>query len=227
MIPNSVRKKNSSKKASQALDPGKVTRAQVKQIVRSMIDQDTEQKYHYTKVNPPSSNIHFGGTIASVSDMAQGIADTQRVGDQIIAESFQWGVSVCYDGTHTDLDCSKSSSTVRLIIFGWKPFFNVAPPAAGNILLFTGEECAAVSPYVHDGRNQFILYSDQTAVVDWMNQRHNFYGKVKLNQKIQFTTASTTAASHKLFYLLISDRDSSGACPQLEYLFTNLLYSDA
>lgn len=122
----------------------------VRAAVESVLTERSEKKYF--DYASQDQNISSGGTIfGALSAPAQGVADTERVGDGLRISSMQ----IRYQVT-----CADTTNVIRLVMFQWKSS-HVAAPAVGDVLqaYLPGPAPGIFSPYTHDSRaNMRILW---------------------------------------------------------------------
>lgn len=173
-----------------------VTKAEVKRYVQGT----REHKYFDTPFAVVT--IPRAGNVLELTTIAQGLLDTNRIGDNIQPTSLQ--INLLFSN-----DLAAGVATwIRFVIFRWKIDTNIALPALGNIMQNTpASTLAPLSPFNHDQRSQFeVLYDD-------LFNLDNVYGSVNkcykmllpLAQKeVKYDAATTTASGH-LYSIMISN----------------------
>lgn len=201
-------------------------KGQVKRLVRGR----TEMKYFYWP-NPttplPAAPTQVTTTPALTGvpfDIAQGTADTQRVGDAI-----QWASSFSLKYTWTIGD---STNIVRMIIFQWRDVSSILPiPDPANILIVGPSNAIDVhSQYNHDYRKSYTILFDQTLNLIGDGTAGNFpftiYTERSFFKKISLKKANKDVnyiggggqAKNRLFFIFVSDSSfGAGTHPLLSY----------
>jgi len=183
-----------------------ITKGEAKQMIKSLLVRDVEDKYNDVNAGAFGSIDDTGLITGSLTDVVQGITDTNRVGDTILAKRLSWSVFCRYNITNTTTNLAASMNTFRFLIFAWKPFFADVAPTVTKVMMYNLTSYAAAGPIVHDGRGQFILLHDETFCLDGFSKASKVLkGSVKLNHVIQFKNASTTNGAGKIFALYMSD----------------------
>jgi len=198
-------------------------------MITSMLSNELEDKYFDTVLNAGFNIDYNGGTPFSLSDVPQGITDTNRTGDSLLAKRLSWAVFVRYNQISTITNLSTSSNVVRLVVFRWKPFYSDVAPTVSKVLTYFGTFYAADAPLSHDGRDQFDLIADQTIVLDGQQKiAHQFRGSVTLNSKVQYKAASTTNQASGYYAFMISDALAGGGVyPNVLHYAFRLDFQDA
>lgn len=217
-LPRKVRKMQKSSKMSNQ----PVTKSQVKQMIHSIVNYESEQKYSDLVANS-SQNIDWNGIAPfALTDIAQGSSDLTRVGDELIVKKVTWSLLLKYNQTSTITNLANSCNVVRVLIFAWKPFFTDVAPTAAKVLTYTGTYYACHGPLTHDGIDQIKVISDTVHVLDGISQANKLIrGSVKLNHAVHYKNASQSNASNGIYVLLISDAQASvGPYPAVaDYVF--------
>lgn len=152
-------KKRSRSNASHAVNrsaPGGVfTPAQVASIARSVLASQSETKFLETFFNV--TNLAYdAATISSVTDIAVGTSDQQRVGDSLHVTS----IKGCLSFTNYS-----ATTFSRAMLIQWRgdqslPTLGNLVPAAGGT---PGSSTVFASRYAHDRRVQFSVLWDSGA----------------------------------------------------------------
>lgn len=176
-----------------------------------------ESKYWDTAT---SASIDFSGTVYDLSAVTQGVADTNRIGDQLFPKSLELRMSMV---------AGDSTNLIRMLIIRYKMDTSITggPPPTANVLQYTSATHTPLSPVHHDLRKTFDIIHDelfclvQNASNGQMIVNRVFnLGRVPIN----FVAGATTGAN-KIFMVLYSD---SGAAPNPGVLFdTRLNFVDA
>lgn len=169
-----------------------------------------EKKYFIDQVGQQSVISTGNIAAASLVDVPQGTADTNRDGDQITLTSIQikYYLQISFT-TATEL-----INYVRVIYFQYFPYIGGGAPAVTDILLTADFR----APYNHDKRFDFHILHDKTHMLtaqatgvpnDSSIRKEEFYLTKFKRRKVQFTAAGVNG-SNKVWILYISD---SGVIP--------------
>lgn len=211
--PATVPRRKSARPQAISKARGLVTKAQVKQMIHSIVDQNMENKYFDT-VNNSAANIDWDGSVPfALTNIPQGVTDLNRTGDTLIVKKLSWSALIKYAQVNTTTNLAMSVSVLRLLIFVWKPFFTDVAPTVAKVLTYTGTYYACHGPITHDGIDQITVLYDSVHVLDGISQANKLVrGSVVLNHTVQYKNASTTNSAGGIYALFISDA-VSGAGP--------------
>lgn len=167
--------------------------AMVKKVVNKTINQQSEWKHHTRTTTIAVDDV---GVMTDHCAVAQGDADTDRDGDQIMAYSMNFRYT--YGG-------ADNTNVARIIFFQWFP---QSTPAINDILIFaTGYE--VLSMYNTDKADQYKILYDRTFDFELNGagtlETHSRSGKIKLSRKKIKYNAGTTVGSNKVYSLVVSD----------------------
>lgn len=187
-------------------------RSHIRKAVRREIESYAEKMYF-----PAPSNLSVSSTpnVVSLSDVAQGDADTNRDGDQLSLTSIEFRGYIATGDT---------TNVLRFIIFQWYPNDSFYPPTASDILLTAAS--GFISPYSHDGRFQFKILYDRSFSMSTNWQPYLTFHKYVtkgFRRKIQYNAGGTTGVN-KIYLLLVSD-SSAAPHPTISY-YSKLNYRD-
>jgi len=148
-----------SKKGMRARDPflvAKRKRPTVKSVARSVkrMQSRVELKHKDTST---SSDPTVAGTLTLLNDIAQGLTESTRVGDEIYATSIQFRVIMTAGSSAT---VTTSANSTRIIVF-WDQQANAAAPTVTD-LLDTTAGSAIIAPYNDDYQKRFKVIYDRT-----------------------------------------------------------------
>jgi len=176
---------------------------EVKKLIHNQIIKDAETKYIDSVVGPAAA-ITAAPQLFLVSVPAQGNADSQRNGDEIICRNLELRFSIY----------STSTCNFRFIFGRWNPSTTTGPPTTALILQSIVANTQVVSPYVHDQLDQWDLLWDVTGHLDVGSNLVKEYKKViKLyDKKLQFE-AATSNGQFKYFYMHMGNALAGGALP--------------
>jgi len=158
----------------------------------------------------PSSTgavIGNGGAVLPLTTIAQGVAETQRVGERVQVKQ----IEVRGHFTNNYMPCG----ALRMIVFRDKQLNSVfgAQPSPAQVLQVTRTN----SLYLYDNIDRWEVYTDQT--ISWTKedtnyniQRTGFQFKKKVDVTVGFNANGTGSAdSNGLYLLLIMDYYEGGA----------------
>lgn len=195
-----------------------VKKLATKQYVKKLVRKEAETKYND---NLFSASVDTTGTLIDVFDPAQGVADTDRVGDKVTLRGMRMSFKMA---------AADTSNYVRIVLFQWYPNSNLSVPTIGTVLfdVSTGDR-AMTSPYVHDYQNQFHVIYDKVFTLainsDTIIRTRTFKPNFKYVKKTVEFTAGTVNASNKLYVFAISD---SGAISHpTVFMYTRVFYDDS
>jgi hypothetical protein len=163
---------------------------------------DLQTKYIDSQI--PGTSVTSTGTIVDLTNIAQGVVVSDRVGDTINLRKF----TVNYNVSTQNADIFNS---VRILFFQWKPNTSLVAPTVADILENVGA-FATLSPYAWHFSSQYRVIYDR---VHWMSglatvptiaglQGH--YGEIPKSyaKTLEFAPASVNG-SNKVYVLSISD----------------------
>jgi len=216
-------KNRPSKKVREA--EAQMSKAEVKNMIKSIVGQEEEKKYFDTYVNA-SADIDWLGTVLPVTSIPQNVTDTGRVGDNVLLKELTYSFYFKFNQNAT---FTSSVNVARVIIFSWKPFFASVAPSVTGVLQYNGNYSAAHGPVAHDNKGQYKIHLDKSFVLDGASTDVNLVrGRIKLNQKVQFKAGSTTDCSNGVFVLFISDAAAGvGPYPKIADWIVRLDFKDA
>lgn len=181
-----------------------------KRIVRRYDELKFKDVYDSTAAVQSSSLAAARGLLG----VAQGVGDTQRVGDQLYLTSIQINLQLTVSSTQV----------MRLIIFKWKPLTTSYVPTLQDIL--NSPSNTAVGPvYMKriDTAQEFTILYDKA----WAFQVANVSNRIirinlsKKLGKVQFD-AGTTDGLHKIYYFLLTDVSAANTVS----MYTRIRYKD-
>lgn len=207
----------------------------VARIAKRVVISKLEHKYRDFNINAGFTlDSSTNAQIVSISDVPQSAgasSDITRIGDQITPTSTE--VTMLIKAPANDsMAGTIESAVVRCIVFRWHPLVvaGTSFPVLADIFTQTAVFGAALGPLNHDKRNLFNVLYDRTITV--YNTRPAVPIKVMIPLKpkpIKFIAGSTTDASEKLFFVLISDLpvgNASGDKAQCAYYAVRLNFLD-
>lgn len=188
-----------------------------KNKVRRVVNSIAEKKYLVTTSGGPQ-NVDYSGTVASISDVPQGLSDSGREGDQIYLRSIEFSWQAFIGDTF---------NVLRLIVFQWYP---PTTPTVADIILATavGSTDIVFAPYNHDKRYNYKILYDKTVSLDAV--KANTSGVIRkyiikgFKRHIQYEATGTTG-TNKIYILKASD-SAAVSHPQMQN-YHKINYSDA
>lgn len=188
-----------------------------KKFVKKEIRKDIETKYFdFVLSSQPIDTTH---SFYALSNVPQGVLDTNRIGDQITVR----GLSMAYGVNAAEIN------RMRVTIIQWKPTSVLTIPAAGFIFQNIAPIVSIQSPFINDYHTNFTVLYDKvhTMVLDDSNSIRQIKKKLNIKyvkRKLQYV-AGGTEHSGRLYLILVSD---SGAVPHPGITFySRLRYDDA
>jgi len=224
-----VRRKNPKRSVVLNKRDVPVTKAQVKQMINSIIAYETEDKY-WDVNNGSVQPVDYNGIVCvGLTDIVQGDSDTTRDGDSCIIKRLHFAALARYNQVNTTTNLVTSINVLRMIVFVWKPFFADAPPSAAKILTYTGTVYSPFAGLHHDGRDQFVILFDKTVVLDgFCSPAKMLTCDLKLNHKVHWKSGSTTNISGGIYYFTISNAIAAGGLyPELQQSAFRIDFTDA
>lgn len=165
----------------------------VRKIAKKEILKNQENKLHVVGV---TGGVNNAGTITDLGAIAQGLLDTNRIGDSILMGSMSFRGRVVFADQY---------NATRMILFQW---FEDTTPIPSDLLLATASWKSA---YNSDNHQKYKILYDRTYFTDNVNRLQvPIRGRVKMSRKKLAYLASTTGGTSKPYVLFISD---SGGVP--------------
>lgn len=203
-------KNNNSTKALRNKNSQLVTRAQVRTMLNSKLDDRIEDKYFI--VTQASTNIDYSGVTTVLSNPAQGTTDLTRIGDAIRLKHITIRVGLAVGDAY---------NFVRVIVFKWIPY---TIPIPTSILFNTGTAQAPLGALTHDFQPQYKILSDSCITLTTNDSAKQFIISIPLKHTCSFYNGGTTPQSG-IYIILISD---SGAATHPTAQFVSKLdFEDA
>jgi len=175
---------------------------EIKQEIKAEMLREQEVKIF--DVNVSATSVGAGATLIPLSNMAQGVGRSQRVGDS----ASLIGLNMTYEIVQLNADIY---SDTRVIIFQWFPNTALLVPVLADILQNTAA-IGLYSQYNWENRDQYRILYDRlhsqsglaTAPTSTSNESV-LNRRVGVQRKLmEFAIASTTG-SNQLYVLWISD----------------------
>lgn len=221
------------KKGRRARDPflvAKRKRPTVKSVARSVkrMQKHIELKHKDTS---PSGFPSVAGSLTLLNDIAQGLTEATRIGDEIYATSIQYR-GILTAGTSTLV--TTSSNSTRIIVF-WDQQANGSAPTVTDLLDTSAGGNGIISPYNDDYQKRFKVIYDRTFSIN-PNQvvagtgQQNYQIPLRFKRKLGRTVKydGTTAVigsieTNSLYMLRLAESDTT---PMLVGGVARLIYKD-
>ncbi len=194
----------------------KVSKQQVRDMIRSELADVIEDKVTYTTQN---GGVSYNGQVASLT-AALARADTAVdafTGNLIKPKRVRVKGNVTTNQTY---------NSIRIIIFQWR---DASVPTTSGILNTTGSVLAPFSPLLWTNVHKVHILADQLLTifpVAGSYAAEGFNMEISSGMKpIQFASGSTTPQMNGLYCLLISD-DGAPSYPDVNYV-SEVIFSDA
>ncbi len=179
------------------------------------VNSKIEKKFLDTLVTDASvTNLGTGPIF--LNNPAQGLTDSERIGDQITCLSFRFRGLISRDNS--------SAAAIRLI-FIWDKRNTIGD--IGELLVDSGTEESLVSEYVHDKRSDYIVLHDHMYNISdsWKNKTV-FKVSKKLNKKTGFRNGSINYEYGVLKLFMISDVSDGAQNAPNSNLYIRTFYAD-
>lgn len=188
----------------------------VNRKIKKAIERTKEKKFLDTLVHN-ATQITTTATVTKLSAVAQGVGDSQRVGDALTATGVEYRQLCVYD----------YNACIRHIVFQYKPDDTTAP-VVGDILDLSVITTAFNAPYNHDKRNQFRILDDYRAYGDNSGEGANgvvkrLFGK-KISKDIRYLAAGTSGFNQ---IYMISVSSQGGATAPLVTVGARITFTDS
>lgn len=172
------------------VQPSKTFKTMVLKVLRGNIEPK------YITASTTAQTVDWLGGLNSFTDIVQGSAQTQRVGDELRLKSIDLRYQIA---------CADTTQCMRIIVFQW---FQNTVPTVNNILYSNG---TAQAPFgalnFEQRRNYRILYDRMHSldiITEIQNGVHVRIWKIP-KRNIVFTTTGTTVGNNKCYIYFISD----------------------
>ncbi len=183
-----------------------VTPQMVKNMINLKMDQNFEKKWFGKSYSP--TGVDNAGTINTLSDITQGLLDTNRVGDQVNPDRLRLSYSV---------NVGDSTNIVRMIIFQWRL---MSTPTLASILQYSTVAEVPYAPTTIDTASDYKILYDRTCYVSTNQAICGDVIEINLKGKIQYQSGGTSAIN-QIWIALVSD---SGAAPNPTVGYVSALY---
>jgi len=212
----------------------KLSKAQVSQVKRIVAVREELKFLNAALASAAQSTTPI---ITGIIDNAQGLSDSEHVGDGImLAGSIQFRATLTADITG---DGTQSLPFIRVIMFQWHPTATsggATEPTAGDILLSSSP--TMLTFHNHDQRQNYTIIMDRvvaltgvtTATPALCGQEHKYvqgsFPVSRLRKRIQYVAASSTTMSNGLYVMTFSNLASDAQNPAMAW-GTKVFYRDA
>lgn len=187
------------------------------QTVKRLIAYREEEK-HFDSLQT-AVTVDFSGNSYLISNIAQGTADGQRLGDAIDLKWIEGRIAWTL-GT--------SPNKVRIIILQWHEMCVGGSPNVGSVLENLGTAVTYLQSYVWSNRKAFTVLRDKTYELETgvtTTAIDRFKIKSGFRKKIQYSAGSSTSMQNGIFIIVVSD-DGVVTYPTFSH-HTRICYSDA
>lgn len=199
---------------------------QVQRIVKANIRRNTELKFCYSGGIFSNQAIPVLGTMTkSMFTVAQGLLDTNRVGDTLMWAGSIWFRYQWIGGT------VDPTNPCRVIIFQYHPVDTVAPLATDIFLPGPTGTIDVNSSYNHDNRQLYKILYDRTVTIS-LNGDNNHVRVITTNISLKKATkhvqyqATSTNGTNQIYMFAIAGSYSLGGVPLLS-VSSKLFFRDA
>lgn len=192
----------------------------VKKVLKQVEKADVETKY--VGRSSASSSIDSSGNLWDISDIPQGLTDSNRVGDQVRVTDVElrYSATVAASGVPVQL---------RVILLQWNDLYDATTglPTYDDILTSTYNATinACNSAYNHDNRGTFRVLSDRTHSLSASNVTQAKITFRNVLRKIKFHSGSTYYGTGKILLFMTSNDITLSDRPVVSFV-THLNYTD-
>lgn len=200
----------------------KPAKKEVRSIVKNTINTRTELKYIDVGADavPPGQTVTLAPKLFQLITVAQGNADTQRIGDEIYLRDLEMRGQIVQPVPGAGLS---ADNIIRIIIFQW--YGRITLPAgeqpAANDLLQDSVNAPANSFINHDKRELFgILYDRVFATSNpYMTSRSIRIRLRKFRHKVKFNQGANTPMENSIWLLITSNSTAAFTPAQMTFRF--------
>jgi len=181
-----------------------------------LVVRSPELKHLDTNSGGYVGGVTYAGTVSSLSDVVQGGAGNQRVGDALRLRGVDFRLTAYHQA-------GSVQGVFRIILFIWN---EDSTPTIALVLQGTGSALAAVSPYnedhVQNGSLNVLL--DTYYAGDSSPDAYSLHFQRVLSSTATYTAGSTAGAG-KLWLLVLSDAGLATNCCNYQW-WGRLVYDD-
>lgn len=180
----------------------KVPKKSIAKVAKRAVLSMSEKKFHDQMFShSPGTIWDSTGAITSLSDVAVGTSDSQRIGDRIRGQKLKLQMAMYANAA--------ASSTVRVIVFRWKLRYATDTPTPGAIIknAFIGTVYAPMGDYDKDNRVSFEVLSDRKySCGSGSDAVHKITQYIDLkNKPIQYHAGSVSDCNFGIYALFLPD----------------------
>lgn len=201
---------------------------QVVKEVNRQLKKKSELKFYDQYINASVPVSFTSGYTQVLSNIPQGVGDSQRIGDTAMPTSLELKFNTV--AANADI-----WNTWRVLVIRWKANDSAYSVAASKIFQNTGSVATPLSAFNHDNRSQFeVLYDSGSFITNGLstlptsNYAVSRNVRLKLAKKpIQFVTGTTVQETNSLYLVAITDDNPASLNhPQLTWYY-RLNYTDS
>lgn len=170
-----------------------------------VLNRISEKKYK--DVIQSYAVVDYNGTIWDLTPVAQGTADTERIGDSYLPVDIE---------IRGQVHGSDTTNCMRIVLFRWNQDSNATgDPVPSNILqaTFTATDMAPYAPFYHDKTPNFWIIADERIALMGSTSASSYVQNFEIKRHLQTKPVSVTASgvngTYKLYLLVISDSGTS------------------
>lgn len=201
-------------------------KAEVKQIVHGTIKQELKHHDKAIAIQGVSTGTPY---ITDITDIGQGLGDTQRIGDEVTLQSVLLRLLLFYKTP--SFYSAQLMQVMRVICFQWREDSASTVPTATDILQAFAVGYDICRPLKIDNDKKYrILFDRQYELTDRTALGHivDVFINTKFSKTIQFTNAASTGTDH-VYLMILSSNDSDFDVNNLPNVSirTRVRYTDA
>lgn len=202
----------------------KTIKKEVKSEVKKALTKTVEEKFHNFAIG--SAQIAGTGNIWDVTQIAQGLLDSNRVGDHIRPVEVDLFATLRTSINNID-------NNIRLILFQWKNQYDSVTglPTFGDILnsSYSATVNTVNSPYNMDKLGLRRILFDRTYALNLYSKDQHVIRKTRVPMRsIDYQNGSAQYGNGKIFLMAVSDDTTAvgGNMPLLSFV-VQVRYTDA
>lgn len=190
-------------------------RARLARLIRQTLSDIAEDKY--TDIGIAYTQVDRGGILTRLTDVSQGTAQSQRVGDGIRLSKMEFRASVYYSLSAV---ATNPTHMVRLILFRWNQDSGSVAPSLGTILQTTGTLQDAVSPYYWNRKSEgnFSVIYDKMWSIGSASEGVVLDLTLNPGGEVRYNNGAITGTGH-IYALIIGDDVTGAHSPSLQAQF--------
>ncbi len=149
------------------------------------------------------NDTNWNGSIRTINAMAQGMKDTERIGDKVKITSVEMNFI-----SKISEDSTIQTNRMRVIVI-WDKQNSITLPS--DFILTTGTTNAPEGFYNYDKRKEFVVLFDRKYnLIDEDKRLVSIHLFKKVNKLTQFNSATTTINTGALKLIFLSNVDDAG-----------------